>query len=67
MEIRKFREAAGLTMTELAGKLGVSVPTVSRWESGEDSPAAPRLPLLADALGCSIDQLYGRGSPPAAR
>ena len=40
MKIRKFREAAGLTMKELAGKVGVSVATVSRWESGEDLPAA---------------------------
>ena len=47
MKIRKFREAAGLTMTELAGKVGVSVATVSRWESGEDLPAAGRLPLLS--------------------
>ena len=39
MEIRKFREAAGLTMTELAGKLGVSVTTVSRWGSGGSPPA----------------------------
>jgi len=58
--------AAGFTMTELADRMGVSVATVSRWENGEDSPAAPRLPLLADTLGCTIDQLYGRDSPPAA-
>ena len=65
MQIRKYRAAAGLTMAELASKLGVSVATISRWESGEDSPSAPRLPLLADTLGCSIDQLYGRDvSPP---
>lgn len=66
MQIRKFREAAGLTMRELAGRVGVSVATVSRWESGEDSPSAPRLPLLADSLNCSIDELFGRDSPPAA-
>ncbi len=66
MKIRKFREAAGLTMKELAGKVGVSVATVSRWESGEDLPAAGRLPLLAGALDCSIDELFGRDSPPAA-
>lgn len=66
MKIRKFRKAAGFTMTELAVRMGVSVATISRWESGEDAPAAPRLPLLADTLGCSIDQLYGRDSPSAA-
>lgn len=66
MKIREFREAAGMTMTDLAGRMGVNVSTVYRWDIGEDIPSAARLPLLADALGCSIDQLYGRGSPPAA-
>jgi len=66
MQIRKHREAAGLTMTELAGKLGVNVSTVYRWETGEDTPSTHRLPILADTLGCTIDQLYGRDSPPAA-
>lgn len=66
MKIREFREATGMTMTELAGKMGVNVSTVYRWEIGEDIPSAARLPLLADTLGCSIDQLYGRDSPQAA-
>lgn len=61
MQIRKYRLAKELTMAELAKQLGVSVPTVSRWENGEDFPAAARLPALADALGCSIDELYDRG------
>lgn len=60
MQIRKYRLAKELTMAELANKLGVSVPTVSRWESGEDFPSAARLPALADALDCSIDELYAR-------
>lgn len=66
MKIRKFREAAGMTMKELADKVGVSIATVSRWENGEDFPAAARFPLLADALDCTIDELFGRDSPPAA-
>lgn len=63
MEIRKYRELARLSKTELAKKLGVSIPTVSRWENGEDFPAAVRLPASATALDCTIDELYGRGSP----
>lgn len=63
MQIRKYWLAKELTMAELAKKLGVSVPTVSRWESGEDFPAAVRLPALADALDCSIDELYDRVLP----
>ena len=63
MKIREYRETAGLTKTELAKKMGVSIPTVSRWERGEDYPAAVRLPALAAALDCTIDQLYGRQPP----
>jgi len=62
LNIQKYCEATGLTKTELAKKLGVSMPTVSRWEKGEDFPAAVRLPALASTLDCSIDDLYGRDS-----
>lgn len=58
MNIRKYREAAGLTKSELAKKMHVSIPTVSRWEAGTDYPAAARLPALARALDCSIDELF---------
>ncbi len=69
MKIRKFREASGMNKTELARKMGVSIPTVSRWEIGEDYPAAARLPALAAALDCTIDQLYGcpAGTAPEPR
>lgn len=33
--IKKLRKQNGLTMRELAGKIGVSEGTISRWESGE--------------------------------
>lgn len=33
--IRKLRKQHGLTMKELAQKVGVSEGTISRWESGE--------------------------------
>lgn len=66
MEIRICRELAGLTASELAQKVGVSRAAVSRWEAGLDAPSAVRLPLLADVLGCTIDQLYGRQPPTEA-
>lgn len=62
MNIRKYREAAGLSKSELARKMKVSLPTVCRWEKGEDYPAASRLPDLASALDCTIDDLYRRDS-----
>jgi len=63
MEIRKYREAAGLLKSELAKKMGVSNSTVFRWEAGEDYPAANKLPALAAVLGCTIDELFGRDPP----
>ena len=63
MKIREDREAAGMNKTELAKKMGVSIPTISRWESGEDFPSAARLPALAAALDCTIDEFYGQTSP----
>ena len=62
LKIQKYREATGMNKTEVAKKMGVSIPTVSRWENGEDLPAAARLPALAVALDCTIDELFGRDS-----
>lgn len=58
LNIRKYREAAGMTKSDLAKRMRVSVPTIIRWERGEDYPAAARLPELATVLDCSIDDLY---------
>ena len=63
LKIREYREAAGMNKTELASRLRVSIPTISRWESGEDYPAAARLPALAAALGGTIDELFAREPP----
>lgn len=38
MKLRAWLEHTRTTQTELAGSLGVSVATVSRWVNGEQSP-----------------------------
>lgn len=53
-EARRLRLAASLSLAEVARALGVSVPTVSRWETGERRPrgkAAIRYARLLEALG----------------
>jgi transcriptional regulator with XRE-family HTH domain len=47
---RLIRERAGLTQRELAGVIGVSRATVSRWESGRRIPRGPTLRRYLDAL-----------------
>ena len=42
MPIRQLRERLGMSMAELAEKMGVTVPTVSRWETGEALPVTFR-------------------------
>lgn len=57
--IKERRKAMGITQKELADTLSISDKTVSRWESGNQIPDAILLPDLAEALGISINDLYG--------
>ena len=52
------RQAAGLTQAELAARISVGRPALSMGEIGTNWPPARILPQLADALLCSIDDLY---------
>ena len=58
--IKTCREAAGLNQSELARKLGISPGAVCIMEMPGKYPVASRLPRIADALDCSIDELFGR-------
>lgn len=60
MEIEKIRRVSGMTQTELAKKVGVQQNTVSQWESGKRNIPSNLLPVLADVLCCTIDELFGR-------
>ena len=60
--IRELREAAGMTQADLAERLQVSVPTVSRWESGVIRPSVGNLIELAEIFGVTTDAILGRDS-----
>lgn len=62
-QIKTLRERAGMTQTALADKLGVHRSAVSVMEMPGRYPDVSRLPSIADALGCSIDALFGRTVP----
>ena len=46
-----------MTQTELAAKLGVSQAAVSEWVREKKRPTLEMCVKLADALGCTIDEL----------
>ena len=58
MRIRALRDAAGMTQMELASSMGVVQNAVSNWENEVCLPRARQLPLLAELLGCKIDDLF---------
>ena len=58
--IRELREAADMTQADLADRLQVSVPTVSRWESGVIRPSVGNLIQLAEIFGVTMDEVCGR-------
>lgn len=66
--IAERRKALGLTQKELAGRLIVSDKTVSKWETGAGYPEVTLLPLLAETLGITVDELLAgevRADAPA--
>lgn len=54
-DARRQRERAGLTQAQLAAYLGVSRPTVTRWELGDRSPRGE----LRTAYKRALDELRG--------
>lgn len=54
IDLRRQRYEVGLTMAEVAKKVGVSEATVSRWESGDiKNMKRDKIVLLANALNIS--------------
>lgn len=57
--IRTKREAAGLTLTQLASELGMSRPYLSRLEQGKYAhPSARALTHIVNRLDISVEDVY---------
>lgn len=48
--VRKLRERTGLTQEKFAAKLGVTCPTINRWENGRAKPSPLALKQIEDLL-----------------
>jgi transcriptional regulator with XRE-family HTH domain len=63
--LMRAREAAGLTVRELAWRLGVRIATVAEWENDRSQPSSHRLTTLAGLLKVSLSWLlHGVGTSP---
>ena len=56
-KLKAYRERASLTQQELADILKIDRSAISKWETGEFLPRTEKLPAIAKALGCTIDEL----------
>ncbi len=48
--VRELRELTGLTQEKFAAKLGVTYPTINRWENGRAKPSPLALKQIEDLL-----------------
>ena len=64
--LSRARDASGLTVKELAWRLGVKMATVKAWESDRSQPGSHRLTILAGLLQVSLSWiLHGVGTAPS--
>ncbi len=48
--VRELRQRTGLTQEKFAAKLGVTYPTINRWENGKARPSPLAIQQLKDLL-----------------
>jgi len=61
--LRLARQARGLSQQQLASMGGVTRQAVSAVESGHSDPSLRLALALANALGMTVEELFGRGDP----
>lgn len=62
----KIRQAAGLTILEVAQRLGTKPDVVNKWENGETRPSQANVQRLSALFGRDMSFLRKRKNPPAA-
>ena len=58
--VKELRTAAGMTQKALADQLGVTVPTVSKWELGQRTPELERVFRITLIFGVPIEEIVQR-------
>ena len=55
-KLKVYRYQNRVTQMELANLLGVTAQAISKWENEECYPDITLLPILADTIGCRVDE-----------
>ena len=57
-KLKSFRYQKRITQQALADMLGLTAQSVSKWEREESYPDITLLPILADTIGCRVDEFF---------
>ena len=57
-KIIEFRNKNNLTQGEFGKLLGISAQAISKWEREVCYPDITFLPILAETLGCTVDDFF---------
>lgn len=63
--IKRLREAIGMSQSDLADSLGVRPPSVWKWENEISPPKYENLLAMSKLFGCSMDHVMGQDSASA--
>jgi len=63
LRLRKLREAAGLSLRELARQIDEQPSNVNYWETSGNLPRSNVLIPMAKALGVTVEELLGEPRP----
>lgn len=63
--IRHYRKLRGLTQVQLAERVGIEQPHMSRLENGDEGPPLALFRRVADALGVPLPDLLSLGRDQA--
>ena len=57
-KLKSYRYDKSITQQQLADMLGITAQSVSKWEREECWPDIALLPVLADIIGCKVDEFF---------
>lgn len=52
--LKQIRTELGLTMAEVAQRSGYTLPSISRWETGERVPKIEVAAKVLESMGCEL-------------
>jgi len=57
-KLKTYRNENKVTRQQIADLIGVTSQSISKWEREESYPDIAVLPLLAQTIGCKVDDFF---------